>query len=292
MTASGVSTPGDHLEFSLRYAGTTVAVSGFMTRLLAVAVVAAACTEPRTSSTAGESFEAFKSKTYKEPWSGGVYIVDGDRPITSELALRRFCEGLQQGALAVDTIGVGGPDDVWDDTTKLDLTYCVDDGFGGNKPAVLDALAQATTGVGWETMANVHFDYVASEDGNCNIANVNVLFDIRPVFGQPYLARSFFPSFPRVYSELLIDSSSFNPSLTWPLAHIVGHELGHVLGFRHEHTRPEAGVCFEDNEWRALTPYDSASIMHYPQCHGTSTDLNWTDLDAQGAAALYGPPPT
>jgi hypothetical protein len=26
--------------------------------------------------------------------------------------------------------------------------------------------------------------------------------------------------------------------------------------------RPESGTCFEDNNWRPLTPYDSASIMH------------------------------
>ena len=76
----------------------------------------------------------------------------------------------------------------------------------------------------------------------------------------------------------------------WPLAHILGHELGHVLGFRHEHTRPEAATCFEDNQWRPLTPYDSSSIMHYPQCNGTSSDLSFTAKDAQGVAALYGAP--
>lgn len=67
-----------------------------------------------------------------------------------------------------------------------------------------------------------------------------------------------------------------------------GHELGHTLGFRHEHTRPEAGTCFEDNNWRPLTPYDSASIMHYPQCNGTSDDLSFTASDAAGVRALYG----
>ena len=67
------------------------------------------------------------------------------------------------------------------------------------------------------------------------------------------------------------------------------HELGHTLGFRHEHTRPEAGVCFEDNNWRPLTPYDSDSIMHYPQCNGTSSDLGFSPLDAQGVAALTAP---
>ena len=68
----------------------------------------------------------------------------------------------------------------------------------------------------------------------------------------------------------------------------LGPELGHTLGFRHEHTRPEAGTCFEDNNWRPLTPYDSASIMHYPQCNGSSSDLEFQASDAAGLRALYG----
>jgi hypothetical protein len=70
----------------------------------------------------------------------------------------------------------------------------------------------------------------------------------------------------------------------------MAHELGHVLGFRHEHTRPEAAACFEDDNYRPLTPYDSASVMHYPQCNGTSEALAFTAIDAQGIAALYGAP--
>ena len=68
----------------------------------------------------------------------------------------------------------------------------------------------------------------------------------------------------------------------------MAHELGHTLGFRHEHTRPEAGTCFEDNNWRPLTPYDSASIMHYPQCNGGSSDRSSAPTTADGVRALDG----
>jgi len=81
-----------------------------------------------------------------------------------------------------------------------------------------------------------------------------------------------------------------SPSMTKAAQELFGHELGHTLGFRHEHTRPESGTCFEDNNWRPLTPYDSASIMHYPQCNGSSQNLNWTQRDADGIKALYGAP--
>ena len=101
------------------------------------------------------------------------------------------------------------------------------------------------------------------------------------------MTRSCSPS-GRSQRNVLIDGTAFNT--TWTLTNILTHELGHTLGFRHEHTRPEAGTCFEDNNWRALTTYDSASTMHYPQCNGTSQDLSMTTRDRQGAASLYGAP--
>ena len=102
-----------------------------------------------------------------------------------------------------------------------------------------------------------------------------------------YIARAFFPSTPKRSRNVLVDDSIWT-SGSWTPTNILGHELGHTLGFRHEHTRPESGTCFEDNNWRPLTPYDSASIMHYPQCNGSSDDLSFTSTDGNGVRALYG----
>jgi hypothetical protein len=39
-----------------------------------------------------------------------------------------------------------------------------------------------------------------------------------------------------------------------------------------------------------VTNYDSASVMHYPQCNGTQGgDLVLTSLDRQGVSSVYGP---
>ena len=116
-----------------------------------------------------------------------------------------------------------------------------------------------------------------------------MVFDVNPVnVGGQYLARSFFPNTTRRSRNVKIDNSAFTSSGNPTMTGILRHELGHTLGFRHEHTRPEAGACFEDNAWRALTAYDAASVMHYPQCNGTGDwSLTLTTKDAAGAKAVY-----
>jgi serine protease len=242
-------------------------------------------TEPNTSTNQGPTWEEFRASVYQEDFEDGHFIVNGDIAIPNEKQLYEFWESLQQGALIVNRIG--GSDDKWGDTAKLNLTYCISNNFGSNKTRMVNAMNTATTK--WESLGNVNFVYASAQDANCTASNTAVVFDVRPVSGQQYLARAFFPSSSRSSRNVLVDSSAFG-NVGWPLENILGHELGHTIGFRHEHTRPEAGTCFEDNNWRALTPYDSASIMHYPQCNGSSNNLNWSTRDATGIKALYGEP--
>jgi serine protease len=264
-----------------------LANNGLLVSTLAFAGLSACATANDSTSTGGPTFEEFEANTHLEPWTGGLYIVNGDTPVVDRKALYEFWQNMQQGSLIVDN--QGGTDSKWNDTQKHNLTYCVSNAFGlVNKPKIVEALRQATD-LGWETKGDVNFIYVPAEDGNCTSANNNVLFNVGQVSGQPYLARAFFPGGNRSSQEVLVDISSFEPG-PWPLKNILAHELGHSLGFRHEHTRPEAGTCFEDNNFRPLTPYDSASVMHYPQCNGSSNDLSFTAQDAVGIAALYGAP--
>ena len=245
--------------------------------------------EPQLGSTAGISFAEFKAKTYREPTTG-LYVLDWDTPVSGDEELYRIWEATQQGALAVMT--EGGVDVKWDATQKKNLTYCVSNGFGANKQTVIDAM-KAASDTGWEKLADINFVYVPAQDTNCTAANNQVLFDVNPVnAGGQYLMRAYFPNSPRNERNVLIDNTAFQNTGGVPFANIVAHELGHALGFRHEHIRPEANAqqCLEDNQFRGLTTYDSASVMHYPQCNGTSTNLAFTPRDQQGVVMLYGAP--
>lgn len=236
------------------------------------------------------SFEAYRDTVYHEPWEHGIYVVDGDVPIPDDKRLREHWRARFGAPGALIVHHPGGEDARWDRARASNLTYCVSTSFGDRYDRVVAAMDAAAAE--WEAAADVDLVHVEAEDGACTATNERVIFDVRPVRGAYYYARAFFPDYERTRRNVLINESSFTPSqdeLT--LTGILRHELGHALGFRHEHTRPESGRCYEDSRWRALTAYDRASVMHYPHCNGTgSWALEITDRDREGAAALYGPP--
>ncbi len=236
------------------------------------------------------SFSEFKAATYLD--GDGQYIVNGDEALRDVGTLRAYYDKMvtpkkKQGndtGLVVNTNG--GVDDKWSASQARNLTYCVSTGFGSSHGAIVSAMAQGAAL--WENASSgVNYTYVPSADSNCVTSNNSVLFSVEPVETSQYIARAFFPSSSDSVRNVLIDNSIFT-SGSWTPGNILGHELGHTLGFRHEHTRPEAGTCFEDNNWRPLTPYDSASIMHYPQCNGSSSNLTFSGPDGTGVRALYG----
>ena len=260
--------------------------------LAATGVLAVALAGPTIGAAQGSdapSYKEFKASTFRDV--DGQYIVNGDEPAATDGELRQFYKRMMgpkktaEDGLIVNR--VNNQDDKWSASQALNLTYCVSTKFGSNYAAVANAVNSGS--LLWEgATTKVNFTHVASADTNCNVRNNAVLFSVEPTSTTQYIARAFFPSTADRGRNILVNAVSLQNSGNWEPGDILGHELGHTLGFRHEHTRPEAGTCFEDNNWRPLTPYDSKSIMHYPQCNGGSSDLEFQPSDGDGVRALYG----
>jgi PKD repeat protein len=251
------------------------------------------------------SYEEFRASLYCEEGLD-LCIVERDVPLIGEEAIRDYYDRVVYAAdprpNALTVMNTKGQDAKWDMQTRMNLTYCVDDGFGTRKQFIIDAMEDAA--LAWEAAASIDFKYVSSADSNCTTSNSAVLFNVSPSASTAsYLARAFFPNYPNAYRSVLVNLSSFDNTKAaggeigrnLSMAGILRHELGHVLGFRHEHIRPEAQAykCAEDDNFRPITPYDSESVMHYPQCNGDGDwSLTLTQSDRQGAAQYYPAQPT
>ena len=202
----------------------------------------------------------------------------------------------------------GGFDNVWSVADKLDITYC----FGnfsdsGLKSNVESILFRST--MDWERAGDVNFIHVPLSPEECNCIFPDDMQDnedcgnhsdrarlrVRQAdLGSAHPARAGYPG--NTTLELLLDSSADNTNEN--LYRLITHELGHVLGFMHEHLRFDNSNTLSDCSlaafpWRTVTDPDSKSIMGYGHCGGiegvTSPDVI-SPLDRQGAAYVYNLP--
>jgi hypothetical protein len=146
----------------------------------------------------------------------------------------------------------------------------------------------------WAATCGVEFEYVHSADDSDSLRPPEVLFPVRHISaGGAFIAAAFFPTDPVRRRRLLIDPSYHSTS--FDRVGVLRHELGHVLGFRHEHIRSGAPAVCPDEDTTGtidLTAYDPRSVMHY-FCGGIgSKSLAITDLDRAGSQRVYGIPLT
>jgi len=144
----------------------------------------------------------------------------------------------------------------------------------------------------WEAVCGVRFAYLPEFDASNSVRPEGVLFPVRYIgAGGAFIAAAFFPNDPVNRRRVLIDPSYF--TTTFDHVGVLRHELGHVIGFRHEHIRSGApAVCpHEDTTGTInLTNYDPKSVMHYFCGNVGSRKLDITQVDTMGAQKLYGPP--
>jgi hypothetical protein len=162
----------------------------------------------------------------------------------------------------------------------------------GRYDQVVDAMSQATNA--WTDTAGVAFQHLANLDNDGGVGPGGAVFAVREINANgSFIAAAFFPNDPINRRRILIDPSFFSTTLSFDRVGVLRHELGHVLGFRHEHIRSNAPPACPDEplfDTANLTLYDPQSVMHY-FCGGVGDqNLRITALDRSGSRSIYGPP--
>jgi hypothetical protein len=277
-----------------------------MRAVVASALIAGACTDIETETE--PTFEAWKAQL-PPSFKPGKFLVEGDIALDADelydywayYALGRPTDLWLVQPPVPDTWSTvyhwDGEDSIYSATRKINLTYCISELFHGQHERVARLMDQATNE--WERHAHINFIYRPEYDGDCERSNVSstseAFFTVEriAIAGTGLLADSFFPHEDGLYRILQVTDDGLAESDVG-LLRTLRHELGHILGLRHEHAVAPV-VCHTGEDsvaTRQLTPLDTSSIMYYESCAGASaaalTEI--TRYDALGVRYLYNLP--
>ena len=250
----------------------------------------AALDEFRSTGSAGPAVKAFLGGL---PRVDGMYVIEGDMLMTEDEIAQRYlapqvaAAALPQGPELKINVLPNGSIDRYDPTERT-LTYAVARGSFADPSRYQEVVANLGLATRrWERACpkcKVKFTHVQTLDAAPTTAQVNFVARAFDSHGQ-YIAASFFPHDAPVRRFLNIDPSYF--STTFDHVGVLRHELGHVLGYRHEHIAGIPGCYVEDSQWLPLTKYDSRSVMHYFCGGGGSLALDLTPTDIKGHRIAY-----
>ena len=189
--------------------------------------------------------------------------------------------------------GLGGKLVRWKDGKQL--SYCVlKNTFGSNQEYLLARQSMDKATKAWQDTCGIEFKHIVAKDTSASTQVPGVLFTVRKIdAGGRFIAAAFFPNDPPDRRRVLIDPSFFADDLSFDRVGVLRHELGHVLGFRHEHISADAPAACPDEDLtdtKPLTGYDPKSVMHYFCGNVGSLELLITTVDTAGAQRLYGMP--
>lgn len=233
------------------------------------------------------------------PRYGQFYVLEGDllrteAEIKRDLLLMqgRSASLAQQNPELIVNLTAAGARDYWKDPSARKLTYAVDRAsFKSEARANQITTQMEAAAQDWVQRCEECGISITRLDIP-NPTHKQVTFVVRRANANgAFIAAAFFPSYPAARRYVDIDDSFFALATnSFDPVGVLRHELGHVLGYRHEHIRGISGCFQEGASWSPLTPYDPNSVMHY-FCGGAgSLELAISDLDEEGHRRLYAPP--
>lgn len=241
------------------------------------------------------TFEEFRKQA--RVFSNGQpdgYIVESHIKIYSEESLHTYFHAVYEQPVH-KSVGwtIGGA--LGARPVPTNIRYCLSNGWGApigtfTAPAKATVVAQiAAAAAHWQGVTKVVFVYAGSLDGvgctTANIANGTLAVDfvVRPT-AVSCTASGAFPWFARSDQAFDIPACGL-PGL------LGDHELGHILGLRHEmeHSQNNCGVTPSSSD-TDLTTFDTESVMFYADCVGNAASRPISPLDGVGIRKIYGPP--
>ena len=243
------------------------------------------------------------------------YIVENDQKVSDE-GLSDYAARIVKAATAppaeapsagepLVAAAIDGRKIRWEVPTHL--TWAMDETSFNGEPEALTAaikLCEAAT-ADWNAafeQEKIHdlISFSPADEGTEPVFR----FVFKEFFGRPdHLALAFFPNDPASSRVVYLTPRALLEDTGYDKIGIIRHELGHVLGCRHEQIRSEAqqGVSDLDKtrleQWvtgdisaEELTKYDRQSCMHYPMLGGGTHDFQISELDRKGIAQLYREP--
>jgi hypothetical protein len=228
---------------------------------------------------------------------GGVlrryYVYEGDLLLTRDEVRRALTSnparegGVQAFSPELIVSIVGGKPQFWPKTNRT-LTYAIDRrSFPADQYEHVSASMKKAAADWSAACANcgLTIRHDTSLDGAPREGTATFIVRYVPTQSE-FIALAFFPNAPVEQRYLYV----FPPYLTtqYDKIGVFRHEIGHVLGYRHEQIAQEAG-CWqdEDGQWKRLSDYDPLSVMHYYCGQTGQLKLELSQTDRSSHTLLY-----